>query len=76
MKKLLIIAFFVITACQPVSKRPDIYIISVNKYLDIESRDRWVLSYAINGEVQQAVFPASGGCENYIEYLGTIGDIR
>ena len=56
--------------------KPAIYIISVQLYRDYEGRDQLCLQYAINGKVDGALFAKQEDVDRYIEYLGSIGNVR
>jgi hypothetical protein len=53
--------------------KPDVYIISLQKHRDYESRDVWYLQYALDGKIEQAVFYSADSASGYIEYLKDIG---
>ena len=79
MKKLVL--FFIIlsflTGCTPEkNEKPEVFIISLEKYIDYQGRDMWLFNYAINGEVHQAVFNNTTRAQDYLEYLHTIGNIK
>ena len=81
MRKILIALFFAffLAGCTPEkntgNERPEIFIISLEKYRDFEGRDMWLFNYAMNGEVHQAVFSNTVRAQDYLEYLQTVGNI-
>ena len=59
----------------PVEKSPVVYVLNFKRYVDFYDNENFVLQYAINGEIQQAIFGTEEERAGFIKYLSTIGTI-
>jgi hypothetical protein len=85
MKHILNVIFFLIVAVlvifnipgknlsRRVPPRPEVFIISLEKHRDFESREVWYLQYALDGHIEQAVFYSTKMAEKYMTYLQNVG---
>ena len=72
----LLIAIALLFPKPPDIGKPEIYILSVDRRVDMDGRDMWVFQYAIGGKVEQAVLPDVGKCHEFEVYLRSVGEIR
>jgi hypothetical protein len=56
--------------------KPAVFIISLAKYADYRGDDMWILQYALDGEVHQAVFQDASRAEKYLAYLEGVGEMK
>ena len=75
MKVLLLIVLLALTSCQQ-KEKPVIYIASLVQSINYEGRKIWLLEYALDGRIEQAIFYQSEVAQDYIEYLRSIGEIK
>jgi hypothetical protein len=54
-------------------RRREVFVISLQKRRDFESREAWYLQYALDGRIEQAVFYAPAGAHDYMRYLESLG---
>ena len=75
MKYLSLILLVLLLSCKhPEPEKPQIYIISLNKYENrFDDSDNWILQFCIDGVPHYANFNSSRSGEVFIEYLKTVG---
>ena len=57
------------------SGKSNIYILGVRQYADIYGDTYYLLTYAINAEIQQASFQDEPSCNKYMDYLKIVGKL-
>ena len=79
MKAIFILTLLIFLSCSPeppIRERPEIFIISIDLIHDFEMRAKWIVQFAIDGRVENAVIPRSKGYEAFVDYLRSVSRVR